>query len=257
MQLYVPAFPKLALALSIAGLLGGLAVSFVVTPRYVSSSEMQYAVANPDPGHPVRDLSEALMQNQQEVLSRTSLSRIIQDPRLDLYPSERTRIPLEDVIEKMRREDIQITRDNPGSPSHSYLAFKVSFAYRDRIKAQQTVQALITRLEEANIISQRISLRVKRQRSYGEVDRMEARIAALEKRLGMPPVPPEPLDQFAPVDAGLNLDVLDPPSLPLKPVYPNRFAFMFAGFGSGFAAAIVIAIFRRPMPPIPFPVQTA
>jgi uncharacterized protein involved in exopolysaccharide biosynthesis len=258
MQLSVPTFPKLAVGLSIAGLLAGLSVSFLVTPRYVSRAEMQYIGAYTDPGKTAvnRDLTEYFVQNQQQILSRTALSRIIQDPRLDLYPEERARIPLEDVIEKMRR-DIRIVLQEPKVTGRHYLGFEIDFAYRDRIKAQQTVQAFMTLLEDANLYTQRAAAVAKRHRTYDQVDRMEARIAALEKKLGMPPAATEQVNELAAEERGVNLDVLDPPSLPMQMEYPDRARFMATGFGAGLIGAVLIAVFRRKSPPIPFPAQLA
>jgi hypothetical protein len=258
MQLSVPAFPKLAFLLSMAGLLIGLAVSFGVAPRYVSTAAMQFSppVLNsiaPDV-HP--NLNQFLFQLQTEILSRTSLSSIIQDPRLDLYKEERAGTPLEDVIEKMRRKDIQIKADAPVGASRDYLAFHVTFAYPDRLKAQQTVQALITKFQDANLINQRTQARVSRAIASDQIYRLEARIGALEKRLGMPSVPHEP--DFSPVPpGGIQLEVLDPPSLPVNAVSPDRWRFMASGFAAGVVVAVLIAIFRRRPPPIPFPAQTA
>jgi hypothetical protein len=203
MQLSVPAFPKLALILSIAGLAAGLAISFMVTPRYVSEAGMAFegsaAGAN---------FFEFLTQCENEVLSRASLKGVIQDPRLDLYPDERAGTPLEDVIETMRRRNILIRADGHGP---GRLAFRIDFSYRDPVKAQHTVQALLVRFQDAN--------------------------------LHLP--------------APVNLSVVDPPSLPAKAVFPDRWIFMAIGFGAGIAAAMVIAIFRRRPPPVPFPAQTA
>jgi hypothetical protein len=258
MQLSIPAFPKLALVLSIAGLLSGLLLSFAVTPRYVSSAAMAFSappISSPTVGAH-RDILEHFLQLQTEMLSRTSLSNIMQDPRLDLYKKERTNTPLEDVIEKMRA-DIQVTRDAPGSAAGDYLPFHVRFTYEDRVKANRTVQALITKFEDANLIRQRVPTYVKRQRSYDQIDRMEARIAALEKRLGMPLSPPALPNEWAPLEAGINLNVVDPPSLPIQQVYPDRSRFMAVGFAAGLAAAIFTAIVRRKRPPIPFPAQLA
>jgi len=256
MQLSLPSFPKLALMLSITGLLAGLGISFAVAPTYVSTATLTLSdsLVSSDPSGVRPNLREYILQMEQEVLRRTSLSSIIQDPHLNLYKSERARMPLEDVIEKMRREDIQITMETPGS---NYPAFRLTFAYSDPVMARDTVQALITKFAESNLVRQRVPAYVKRQRSYDQIDRMEARIAALEKRLGIPPAPPEPLDQLAPVSGGIVMEVIDPPSLPVDPVKPNRSIFMAMGFGAGFAAALVIAIFRRRPPPIPFPAQTA
>jgi hypothetical protein len=254
MQLSVPVFPKLALMLSVAGLAAGLAVSFVVDPRFVSTGAMslgdslvQYAPSTVRP-----NLREYFAQMKTEILSRTSLSIIIQDPRLELYMSERARIPLEDVIEKMR-QDIQITTEAPGS---NYLPFRVTFTYADRARAQQTVMALMTRLEDDNLILQRARGSVERVRTSNQVYLLESRVAALEKRLGIPSPAHEPDFPPAPT-GGIDLAVVDPPSLPATPVYPDRIRFMATGFGAGIALAILIAVFRRRPPPIPFPAQTA
>lgn len=55
-----------------------------------------------------------------EILSRTSLSELIQRPSMDLYRKERLRTPMEDVIEGMRR-DIKITiLDVPTTPGQGH-----------------------------------------------------------------------------------------------------------------------------------------
>jgi LPS O-antigen subunit length determinant protein (WzzB/FepE family) len=260
MQLSIPSFPKLALLLSVAGMLAGWGFSFLITPIYISTATLQIApkiVSGAVPQTINRELAERLGQMQQEILSRTSLSRMITDPRLDLYKDERASQPLEDVIETMRLRDIKITIDSLPS-EHRASAFTISFAYRDRTKAHDTVQTLITRFQEANLDRQRATAAIDEQRSHDQVDRMEARIAVLEKRLGIPATPPEPFDQLVARFGGENLDVLDPPSLPLKSAKPNRYMFAFLGFGSGFIAALIVVIFRRPVrPAIPFPAQPA
>jgi hypothetical protein len=253
MQLSVPAFPKLALMLSVTGLVAGLAISFVVAPRFVSTAVMTLgdSLARPAPSEVPPNLSQYLLQMENEILSRTSLSYVIQDPRLDLYPRERAGTPLEDVIGTMRK-NLLIRIEAPGS---NYLSFRLTFTYSDRMKAQQTVQALVTRFGDSNVIRQRAQALSRRANTSNQVYRLEERIAALEKRLGMPSTPHEP--DFSPITPGvINLDVLDPPSLPVTPVFPDRVRFMAIGFGSGVVAALVIAVFRRRPPAIPFPAQT-
>jgi hypothetical protein len=203
MQLSLRTFPKLALMLSIAGLLAGLAISFVVTPRYVSEAAMAFEGSADG-----ANFLEYLTQCENEVLSRTSLKGVIQDPRLDLYPEERAGTPLEDVIETMRRRNIRIRLDGRGP---GRLSFHIDFTYRDPVKAQRTVQALLVRFQDAN--------------------------------LHLP--------------APVNLSVLDPPSLPAKAVFPDRWTFMAMGFGAGVVAALLVAIFRRRTPPMPLPAQAA
>jgi hypothetical protein len=211
MQLSVPAFPKLALILSLGGLLCGLAVSFLLTPIYISEAALKLT-ASGQAAHP--DLTEYLIRSEQRVLSRASLKNIIQDPRLDLYKSERTIMPLEDVIERMRRTDIRIRVVAPGATNHDHVSFLISFSYPDKRKAQQTVQALLVRFVDLKLTN-------------------------------------------SSVPAPMNLDVLHPPSLPVNPARPNRYLIAAWGFGIGFLTAVLVAICRRKLPPIPLPAQTA
>jgi len=262
MQLSLPSFPKLALFLSFAGILAGFGVSFLVTPTYVSEAVMEYEVS--PAGSTANGIGSALrehvMASQNEVLSRTSLKFLIEDPRLDLYPEERAKWPLEDVIEKMRTKDLKITALGERAPAAGdvgYLPVEISFAYRDPHKAQQAVQVLLTRFQESNLTRQRQPAALNRQRSTEQVARLEARITVLEKRLGIAPGSSEPAIA-APVEfAVFNLGVVDAPTLPQLPAKPNRVVFMAGGLAAGMAAALVIAIFRRRPPPIPFPAELA
>ena len=83
-------------------------------------------------------------------------------------------------------------------------------------------------------------------RSADQIYRLEERVATIEKRLSIVSPPHRHLDdEFVPQIKGVNLEVLDVPSLPTKPAYPNRSIFATFGFGGGFICAIVIAVFRR------------
>ncbi len=254
MRLSVPSFPKLAVILSVTGLVAGLGVSMLVTPRYISSAEMQLMYAPLAPSARRQNLHERLMNMEQEILSRTSLAGVIQDPRLDLYGRAREHTPLEDVIEQMRTRDIKIQALGSGG---GYVPFAIRFIYPDRIKARDTVQALVTKFIDINLITQRTKAQVKQTQAADRIYRLEERVAALEKRLGVVSPPHRQLaDEFVPQLEGVNLEVVDPASLPVNPAYPNRSIFAAIGFGGGFVTAILIAIFRRTPPPIPFPAQT-
>jgi uncharacterized protein involved in exopolysaccharide biosynthesis len=138
-----------------------------------------------------------------------------------------------------------------------YLPFTVSFTYRDPHKAQQTVQSLITRFQESNLTRQRNVYTANRPRSTDQVGRLEARIAVLEKRLGIASSASEPGAETPSNFAGFSLSVIDSPSLPERPTYPNRASFLVTGFGAGIALALMVAIFRRKPPAIPFPAELA
>ena len=142
MQLHLPTFTRLAVILSLAGLAVGFGGSWLMTPMYISQAGLQLKGAGPG-----RAGVERLIRLEQQVLSRTSLRTIIQNPRLDLYAGARTHTPLEDVIEQMRTRDIQIrimrTDDSKDVP------LIIRFIYPDPVKARDTLQALVTKLHAA------------------------------------------------------------------------------------------------------------
>jgi capsular polysaccharide biosynthesis protein len=248
MHLSLPAFPKLALLLSVTGLLAGWGISFLVPPTYISVSTM---LLPQEPGPSPSRFHPDLAALQQQILSRASLSTIILDPSLDLYPSERSRQPLEDAIDTMRDRDLRIAIAGTD-------VLTISFSYNDPVKAHDTVQIIIAKFQEAFKYQQSVPVYVKRHRTYDQIDKLESRIAALEKRLGVPPATPEPLDDLVPATEEIGLEVLDPPTTPENPAKPNRYIFACFGFGGGFIAALIVAIFRRPAwPALPFPAQPA
>ncbi len=127
---------KLGAAFMIAGALIATVASFALTKEYTSTAVLRMT----------SDL-DGLAHAEQKVLSRKSLAQIIQDPALDLYPSERAKQPLEDVVEYMRTRSIHINvmylRDKDKS-----TAFEVRFHYPDKQKAQAVVRTLVARLAE-------------------------------------------------------------------------------------------------------------
>jgi polysaccharide biosynthesis transport protein len=144
----------------LAGIAISIVVAFVLPNVYISEAEMQITPAQISESIVKttinQQLTERILQMENEILSRTSLSQIIQDPRLDLYKSDRAGKPLEDVIETMRNRDIKIRIDTlPGEGLRRASAFSISFAYPDRVKAHDTVQALITRFQDSNLTTQR------------------------------------------------------------------------------------------------------
>ena len=73
-------------------------------------------------------LDERLSAISQEILSRTRLENIVQE--FDLYPNERRRMIMEDVIEKMRSKDIIFSP--PRSRGGDAGSFTISFSTRIR-----------------------------------------------------------------------------------------------------------------------------
>ena len=117
-------FSRLAAMLSIAGVLAGLGASYMVRPVWESTATLRLAAAT---GAEARD---RVMRLQNDVLSRSLLAGLIQNPGLNLYEEDRAHKPLEDIVETMRR-DIHLILS---SGEHS--VFLVSFDYYDRLKAK-------------------------------------------------------------------------------------------------------------------------
>jgi LPS O-antigen subunit length determinant protein (WzzB/FepE family) len=114
------------------------------------------------------------------------------------------RVPGE-TAEKMRSRDINIRMLNPpGAPSGS-PAFSISFTYPDRSKAQAVVRALVTKFTEQNVRERALAI---------ASDEEKAREIVSHK-------------------VGLNFEVLDPASLPEKPISPNRLLIAAAGLALG------------------------
>ncbi len=83
-----------------------------------------------------------------EILSKSSLTNII--TTYNLYPAERNRLPMEDVVEDMRNE-IKVGNVYNLQRGRNMTAFAISFAYNNRYTAQKVTQDLVGRFIDANI----------------------------------------------------------------------------------------------------------
>src|SRR5579871_2758408 len=136
-------------------------------------------------------MAERLLAMQQQIESRTSLQELIQRPSLNLYPKERQRKPMEDVIDQMRKA-ITITILDTGSaqPQQRFAsAFQISFKYADRYKAQAVVRELVSKFTEetnnqlrqqANTTTQFLNDQLKTTKDT--VDRLEAEITEFKQQ---------------------------------------------------------------------------
>lgn len=107
-----------------------------VPERYVQSSLNQL-------------LNERINSISQQVLSRSTLINIIQT--FDLYERDRRRLPMEDVVDRMRTKDISIGMvSSVQGQSARAGVFPVSFKYEDRYKAQTVTREIVSRLISEN-----------------------------------------------------------------------------------------------------------
>ncbi|PID71896.1 MAG: hypothetical protein CSA31_01115 [Desulfobulbus propionicus] len=126
-------------------LLGGLLLYYKTPKVYEASSLLIYerqavnpSKMSPDVKARTREIVSTLMQ---QVTSRTSLEKIIKS--FNLYPEMREKLPLEDVIETMKRK-ISI------SPTKGDV-FRVSFSGDDPRKVLRVTNALSSKFIEENL----------------------------------------------------------------------------------------------------------
>lgn len=97
------------------------------------------------------EMSQRINSMAQQILSRSTLTNIINS--YGLYPRDRARLPMEDVVENMRRKDVRISNvisftTNEGR--RTVPAFQISFAYENRVLAQKVCQDLVSRFINEN-----------------------------------------------------------------------------------------------------------
>ena len=93
-------------------------------------------------------MSQRVNSMYQTISSRGNLTNIIN--LYDLYRRERSRRPMEDIVEEMRR-DIKISNVVPLSQGDRQIsAFQISFSYENRILAQKVTADLVSRFMTEN-----------------------------------------------------------------------------------------------------------
>ena len=111
-----------------------------VTPQQVPQSMVPTAVN--------QLMTDRINSMEQTILSRTVLTTIINT--FGLYQRERSRKPLEDVIDDMKRAIQILPVATVGGPGREVPAFAVQFSYEDRYTAQRVTQDLISRFIDQN-----------------------------------------------------------------------------------------------------------
>jgi polysaccharide chain length determinant protein (PEP-CTERM system associated) len=137
------------------GLVVAVVVAFLWPDTYVSQAIMRITPQQISdrlvPTVVNMQMQQRLTQMQQEILSRGSLTELIQRPSLDLYRKERQRYPMEDVIQDMRAKIRIQPIETAGGAGRMASAFTISFPYTDRFKAQMVVRELVTKFTEQNV----------------------------------------------------------------------------------------------------------
>ena len=174
------------------GLVVGVITAFLWEDSYVARGKIRITPpqvpARLVPGNVGEELTARINAIAQEIITRSSLQNLIQT--YNLYPEDRKRLPMEDVIDRMRKS---IGIDNIESYSRSgaprYHVFGVSFVYSDRRLAQRICSELIDRFTKQSIESRLNSSRQttlflsdQYEAAKRELDDLDARIAVFRSK---------------------------------------------------------------------------
>ena len=144
MQMTTWSFVRITLACSLAGVFAAAAISFTIPPRYVSQTIIT-ATSTKDAGRLSLDVLGRV------AFSRESLASVIQKQKL--YPGERLRVPLNDVIDKMQRDIHVSLAPLASSGKGDATSFVLKFDYPDPKVAQQVNEELVSRLVRSNLLA--------------------------------------------------------------------------------------------------------
>jgi polysaccharide biosynthesis transport protein len=169
-----------------AGLVIAVVAAFLHADTFVSSAVMRITPPQvPEqlvPSVNYTQISERLQQMQTEILSRNVLTDIITKPSLDLYKRDRSRIPMEDIIQEMKNRYIRLTPIT-GTDRRMARAFQISFYYTDRYKAQLVVRELVSRFTEQNLTVQQDRAKLTTTFLSDEVKSAKEKMDDLDNRI--------------------------------------------------------------------------
>jgi len=173
-----------------AGLVIAVVVAFCWPDTFESRAVMritpQSVPADLVEGVGMYSMQQRLEQMQAEILGRSSLMALIQEPALDLYKKDRAHLTLDEVAETMRTKDIKIKlyEASGGAPTaRGAQAFQISFRYPDRFKAQAVVREITSKFQENNFILQKTQANTTADFLTDELKRAKERVEAAEGEL--------------------------------------------------------------------------
>lgn len=138
-----------------AALVTAVVVGFLWPDTFISTAVVRVVPPQvPEafvPSNVNMEMSQRINSMAQQILSRSTLTNIINTH--GLYARDRARLPMEDVVENMRKNDVRISsvvNFNAGEGKRQVPAFQISFAYVDRMKAHKVCQDLVGRFINEN-----------------------------------------------------------------------------------------------------------
>jgi len=148
-----------------------------IVPQQVPVNMVQSAIN--------QQMSDRINSMAQTILSRTTLTTIINT--FGLYSRERARMPIEDVLELMKKNIQILPVATPAGTSNSgenrIPAFAVQFAYENKYLAQRVVQDLVSRFIDENIRSRSNAVFQTYQFLRDQTDTAKKELDAAENKL--------------------------------------------------------------------------
>jgi uncharacterized protein involved in exopolysaccharide biosynthesis len=144
-----------------------------IVPQQVSQNMVQSSITN--------DLADRINSLATTVLSRNVLITIINNH--DLYKSERKRLPLEDVVDNVMKNNIHVIPIMAGSGGRTVPAFNVEFSYSDRFMAQKVVEDVVARFIAENQSNRSAVTTETGQFFKDEADRAKKELEDLETKI--------------------------------------------------------------------------
>ncbi len=137
------------------GLVLGVMVAYLWPDTYTATGQIRVVPPQVSSRLVASNLNEEMNQRvntiYQNIISRESLSNMIQS--YNLYPDKRRRLPMEDVLEIMKKDIVPspLRGLNTVVGGGRVFAFSVSYSYSDRRTAQRVCQDLLAKfLSEAS-----------------------------------------------------------------------------------------------------------
>jgi succinoglycan biosynthesis transport protein ExoP len=126
---------------------------FLWPDKYVSEAKIkitpQQVPENMVPSTINQGMWDRILSMDQEIRSRNVLTSIIQSK--NLYPKDRVRMPMDDVVEEMHKDIVVAPLVPQNSTNRVIPAFLIQFTYENKYLAQQVVADLMSRFIDASV----------------------------------------------------------------------------------------------------------
>lgn len=144
-----------------------------VQPQQVPQNMVQSAIN--------QEMTDRISSMSQTILSRTTLTTIVNN--FGLYARERRSLPIEDVVELMRKKIEILPVLSVGGPGHEVPAFQIRFTYENRLQAQRVVSDLLSRFLDENIRSRSNATFLTEQFMQDEANAAKKSLDEVESKL--------------------------------------------------------------------------